>query len=102
MIDEKGNLSKESRSIPANSAPRRRGRAMVAEKRDSATTIQALCWKNWLVARKNKRWNLVSILVPIAFASLLALLAQTIKVRLPRPALLRRRRRRRRCLSVGR
>jgi len=49
-------------------------------KRDSAATVKALCWKNWLVAGKNRRWNLASIIVPIAVAVLLAVFKAQLKV----------------------
>ena len=77
--------NKEKVEARPHPAPRRKPKAMVAAKRDSATTIKALCWKNWLVARKNKRWNLVSILVPIGFACLLAVLKAQFNVPPPRP-----------------
>ena len=52
----------------------------MATKRDGATTVKALCWKNWLVARKNRRRNLASIIVPIAVAVLLAVSKAYLKV----------------------
>lgn len=51
----------------------------MATKRDSATTVKALCWKNWLVARKNRRCNLASIIVPIAVAGLLVVFKTALK-----------------------
>ena len=42
---------------------------------------QGALLEDWLVARKNKRWNLVTIILPIVIAILLALMKTAMKVK---------------------